>query len=607
MASGDRWLMGGMWRTQFCPAWNASRFWLALGLSLFAMSLLLGSAAAIRADGDAGVLVLEDVPDGQRADGYLAVLRDPGGGLDLAGVREHAFKPLPGSASFGFSDDAIWLRLEVRAGRPAAEGTASDWWLEVALPSLDDLRFYAPTASGEYAEIATGELRPFAERPLAHRLFLFPFQLFGSETQTLYLRVRTLDSLAVPIRLWSAEALTGRMVEESLWLGISYGIILGMLIYNGFLWIALRDQLYGFYLLASLTSLLVILELNGHAHQFLWPDNLWLANYQHALVPALHFIALTLWARRFLDTPRHAPRFDLALRAILLAAGGMLVLVALERYRLANQLAFWVGISMTLLVMVVTIRVVWRGYRPARLFLLAQIAPLLGALLTVVRALGLLPDSTWVEHGFQIGVSVEVMLFSLALARRIELLRREKQEALQRAETDPLTGLLNRAGLFERGNALLDRGTPGALLLVDLDHFKPVNDQLGHAAGDMVLTQVARRLRALVRAGDDLVARVGGDEFVLVLRGMRECAAAGVVADKLLESLTAPIDTPWGAARVGASIGIALTEECGGDPTLDGLLRQADHAMYGAKREGRNRWYCRESDGGQQRVDGAPV
>jgi diguanylate cyclase (GGDEF)-like protein len=542
----------------------------------------------------AGVLVLEDHANGQRAEGYVSVLRDPSGQLDFAQVRNLAFAPLSGHASFGFTDDAIWLRLKVRSDAPATGDSLSAWWLEVALPSLDDVRFFAPTPAGEVIEIATGELRPFAERPLAHRLFLFPFELTGSGTRTLYLRVSTQDSLAVPIRLWRAEALAARMANENLWLGISYGIILAMLIYNGFLWLALQDRLYGFYLLASLTALLVILELNGHAYQFLWPDHLWLAANQHALVPALHFIALALWTRQFLDTRRNAPRFDLALRAVFVGSGAMLALLALDRYRLANQLAFWVGIGMTLLILAVSISVAWRGYRPARLFLLAQFAPLCGALVTLPRTLGWVADALWVEHAFQVGVSLEVLLFSLALARRIELLRREKQEALQRAETDPLTGLLNRAGLFRRVNTLLDCGQPGALLLVDLDHFKPVNDQLGHAAGDLVLTRVAERLGALVRADDDLVARIGGDEFVLVLRGVRDGAAAGVVADKLLASLTDPIATPWGEARIGASIGIALSGPIGPigqDRTLDGLLRQADQAMYQAKKTGRNRWH----------------
>ncbi|EIC22942.1 diguanylate cyclase [Thiorhodovibrio frisius] len=568
----------------------------------------------------ANALLLEDRPNGQYADGYLSVLRDPTGQLSFAEVRERAFNPLPQQASFGFTDDAIWLRLEVRVAQPPSDSAVSHWWLEVALPSLDDVRFFAPTAAGDYSEIRTGEHRLFAERPLAHRLFLFPFQIagqitdsltdqipghipgqltdqltdqpIGAETQTLYLRVQTLDSLAVPIRLWSTDALKVRLANEQLWLGISYGLILGMLIYNAFLWGALRDALYGYYLAASVTALLVILELNGHAYQYLWPENLWLANNQHALVPAVHFIALTLWTRRFLDTPRHAPRFDLALRAILVGALVMLALVALDAYQLANQLAFWLGISMTLLILLVSIRILWRGYRPARLFLLAQSIPLLGALVTLARALGLVPDSLWAEHAFQMGISAEFMLFSLALAQRIDLLRREKQEAQQRSETDLLTGLLNRAGLFQGVNRLLDRGTPSALLLVDLDHFKPVNDQLGHEAGDLVLKKVAERLRTLVRAEGDLVARIGGDEFVLVLRGLHECQDAGVVASKLLASLIEPIATPWGDARIGASIGITLAAESDPDLTLDRLLRQADHAMYQAKRAGRNCWYC---------------
>ena len=561
---------------------------------LCSFALLLALSACWSGAGLAAPLVLQDDPAGQHAEGHLSVLRDPGGQLSFAQARAGHFEPLAGHASFGFTDDTIWLRMEIRVESNASAPFApfAPWWLEVALPSLDDLRLYVPTAEGGYRETQTGDHRPFGERPLAHRLFVFPLNLPEPGLYSLYLRVQTADSLAVPIRLWGPQAFRERMAQENLWLGISYGIILGMLIYNAFLWGALRDPLYGYYMIVSLTSLAVILELNGHAYQYLWPNNLWLADYQHVLIPALHFIALTLWSRRFLDTPRHAPRFDLALRAIVLAALTMVGLALAGRYQLGNLLAFWVGTTMTLLVLSATIRVLWRGYRPAQLFLLAQFLPLIGALLTLTRALGLAPDSLWTEHAFQMGVSLEVMLFSLALAQRIEVLRKEKNDAQHRAETDPLTQLFNREGLLRRVNDLLDDGSPFAVALVDLDHFKPVNDQLGHEAGDWVLTNVAERLRAQVRAESDLVARIGGDEFVLVLRGMRECADAGAVASKVLASLEQAISTPAGEARIGASIGIALLPESDSHLTLDHLLRRADHAMYRAKRGGRNRWDC---------------
>ncbi|WP_343047133.1 diguanylate cyclase [Allochromatium humboldtianum] len=534
-------------------------------------------------------LVLEDRPQGQRTEGYLSVLRDPGGRLDFDQIRERPFTPLAGQAGFGFTRDVIWLKLDVHEHAGALKPGDGHWWLEVALPSLDDLRLYVPETDGRYRMTRSGDHQPFAERPLAHRLFLFPLELPGPGTYSLYLRVATGDSLAVPVRLWGPQSLRERMAHENLWLGISYGLILGMLIYNAVLWSVLRDSLYGVYVLAGLTSLVVILELNGHAYQYLWPTNLWLADYQHVLMPALHFIALSWWARRFLDMPGQTPWLDLALRGIMLAALGMIALAIAGQYTLGNQLAFWVGTTMTLLVFVATLRVLWRGYRPARLFLLAQFAPLAGALVTLARALGIAPDALWTEHAFQMGVSLEVMLFSLALAQRIELLRQEKQQAQQRAETDPLTGLFNRDGLSRRVEELRDRQIPHALMVVDLDRFKPVNDQLGHEAGDAVLIAVAERMQALVRAEGDIVARIGGDEFVLVLRGVTQPTDAGAVASKLLTSLAAAIPTPAGEARIGASIGIALAPRDGHH--FARLLQVADQAMYRSKQDGRNRWY----------------
>ncbi|ADC61803.1 hypothetical protein CKO29_04260 [Allochromatium vinosum] len=189
-------------------------------------------------------LVLEDRPQGQRTEGYLSVLRDPGGRPDFDPIRERPFTPLAGQAGFGLTRDVIWLKLDVHEN--------------------------------------AGTLK------------------------------------------------------------------------RG----------------------------DGHAYQYLWPTNLWLADYQHVLIPALHFIALSWWARRFLDTPGQTPWLDLALRAIMLAALGMIALAIAGQYTLGNQLAFWVGTTMTLLVFVATLRVLRRGYRPARLFLLAQFAPLADALVT---------------------------------------------------------------------------------------------------------------------------------------------------------------------------------------------------------------------------------
>ncbi len=163
--------------------------------------------------------------------------------------------------------------------------------------------------------------------------------------------------------------------------------------------------------------------------------------------------------------------------------------------------------------------------------------------------------------------------------------RADAEEALRhQALHDALTGLPNRALLHARVAAALgaapDAPRPLALLLLDLDHFKEVNDTFGHERGDGLLCEVADRLRHVVRAGDT-VARLGGDEFVVLLPGADAAGATRVAAD-IRAVLDAPLRVEGQVLRVGASVGIALGPAHGADGTT--LLRRADVAMYAAKR-----------------------
>jgi diguanylate cyclase (GGDEF)-like protein/PAS domain S-box-containing protein len=158
---------------------------------------------------------------------------------------------------------------------------------------------------------------------------------------------------------------------------------------------------------------------------------------------------------------------------------------------------------------------------------------------------------------------------------------REAQEQLRRqALYDPLTGLANRAFFHEQlEQAASMRKEPGqetALVYLDLNEFKEINDQYGHTIGDEVLAMLGRRLKSLIRAGDS-VARVGGDEFAVLLPIVAEPAEAAIVAERLLGQITAPLEFAGHQYALKASIGIAL-----GSNGMD-LLRQADAAMYRAK------------------------
>ena len=171
----------------------------------------------------------------------------------------------------------------------------------------------------------------------------------------------------------------------------------------------------------------------------------------------------------------------------------------------------------------------------------------------------------------------------------------ERKQAEERirylAHHDALTGLPNRVLLLEQLESLLAlarrRSNQLAVLFLDLDHFKTVNDSLGHHAGDLLLTEVARRLRAAVRDAD-VVARQGGDEFLIVMADIAAPADAAAVAAKLLAAVTAPFDIEGHTVSVAPSIGISAFPRDG--TTADELIRNADSAMYSAKGNGRGQY-----------------
>jgi diguanylate cyclase (GGDEF)-like protein len=170
--------------------------------------------------------------------------------------------------------------------------------------------------------------------------------------------------------------------------------------------------------------------------------------------------------------------------------------------------------------------------------------------------------------------------------REVSDRKRLEDELRLQARTDPLTGLLNRAAFSERlaaATASVDPAAPPAVLFVDVDDFKGVNDSLGHAAGDDLLVAVAGRLTGDVRA-EDVVARLGGDEFAVLLAEADDERLRDV-ADRLLTSLRAPVVLNGTTLSVTASVGGALGAP--GD-TAETLLHRADTAMYAAKRTGKD-------------------
>ena len=205
-----------------------------------------------------------------------------------------------------------------------------------------------------------------------------------------------------------------------------------------------------------------------------------------------------------------------------------------------------------------------------------------------VSTLGLVLTATavplWVALAWVAGVTADERR---RMTRETEALLEQLQH---RSLHDPLTGLANRKLLLDRLERALQRverhRTQVAVLFVDVDGFKPINDELGHVAGDGILVEIARRLSAELRASDT-AARFGGDEFVVVCEDLHDDAEAFAVAQRMCTALRRPLPVSGGHSAVTASIGITLASSAAQDPRE--LLAHADQAMYRAKRTGGDR------------------
>ena len=565
--------------------------------------------------------------------GQVLVLEDATGAMSLADVKRRAadFRHFPESddaaINFGYTSSVWWLRLDFEA-IPAGQ---HEWLLEVAFPTLDSVEYFGP--SGEH--LSAGDRLPFSMRPLAHRNFVFPVHLGEAGAGSVWLRVESEGTVTVPLRLWQAEAFWRESQSAYAVLSVYFGMLLALALYNLLLWFSLRDRNYLTYVLFVAGMAVGQLSLNGLGNEFLWPA--WPAWGHLAFVIGFAAAGLfgAMFTRGFLETRRNLPRLDGAVigLAAMFALSMMMALVA--PYRLAAILTSLTGVTFSVVAVLAGLRC-WRAGHPgASTFLLAWTVLLIGVAVVGLRNLALLPTTFLSFYALQIGSALEMLLLSFALADRINGLRREKDfaqnealaakqqltAALQRsqaglerrvaerteeleaanarlrenerqlqalAHTDALTGLANRL-LF---NARLQQSMQHArrnhgriaLLLVDLDHFKAVNDSYGHAIGDEVLRAAADRFRSTVREVDT-VARLGGDEFAIVLSGLGSGADAEHMAQKLVTNLGEPMRVLGMPLEVGVSIGVALFSS--GDLSPAELLRRADQAMYAAKDAGR--------------------
>lgn len=519
----------------------------------------------------------------------------------------------------GFSDGSFWLKVDIPP-EPANRV------MEIGYPLLDEVSVFW-IVNGELIQTHhTGDTLPFSSRPIHHRNFVF---LVPSNTEpvTAFVRVKTLGSVQIPLKVTpSAEFLANEQLSYG-WQTVFLGIILAMALYNLFLFVIVRHSTYLWYVLTVVSTGLVQLNFNGLLFQWLWPNAPGINQY--FTIPAICFalFSATIFAIRFLNIRSYSLRSYRFLQWVLAAIFACFIFSLFGSYQTGIVLVSGMAALVTPAAWFIGFLVWRKGQVLGGFYVLAWTPLLIGHLILAVSKLGIMPRSFLTEFMPQIGVALEVVLLSFALAYRINLERRKRHEAqeqalaiqqqanltlemrvqertdeLERANqqlkaislTDGLTHVANRRRFDEKLQDEWSRaqrhGHPLSLLMLDIDHFKRVNDELGHLVGDDCLTEVAALCAAEVQRSGDLLARYGGEEFSILLPATPEEGAVRV-AERVRQAVArSPVYSGERVAPVSLtiSVGVACVVP---DPNMEPqeLIRQADEALYAAKESGRNR------------------
>lgn len=588
-------------------------------------ALLLAAALPCAAQAALPALELTPGHDEVQLSPYVGYRQDAGAVDEPADafrrVAMGEFAPLPdGQSEFGFQPGAYWFHATVRNGNDAE----TRWVLVQQYALSDFFDLYVRYPDGRVVHHASGDHRPFSARSIRDRHPNFLLDLPPGQPVELLVRVQSESSMQVPLAIMTQTAFAELARDAQFAIGIYYGILLALFFYNLVLWLMLRDSSYFWYLFHLSAFGMVLFTLNGLGFEYLWPDSAWWADKSVPLSICLALIGMQQFARTFLELGKRFPRGNIVSLALI----GFFVLLGIASlwlpYRIATPLAARVVLVGVLWIAVAGIVVVRRGYVPARLFMLAWAMFLLGTTMFTLVAFGALPKTFYTEYGVQIGSALEMLLLSVALGNRYASLRRENErivsDANQKLERkvaqrtrevraalvqleeahgrlrdssrrDGLTGLYNRTYFHEMFEKMLVEGQQShqavSLLMIDLDHFKAINDRYGHLVGDDCLRFTAQRIGKVLRAHDALLARFGGEEFVVGLPN-HDLHDAVEVAEALRRSLVeSPCGTQGHSIRISASVGVH-TIPPGSIDSIDSALEIADRALYAAKANGRD-------------------
>lgn len=491
--------------------------------------------------------------------------------------------------TFGYVNAVYWLRIRLHS----QDRIGDSWLLEVSGlgRSIDQIDAWLPDASGALQHHRAGDALSFQERTVRHHAILFPLRLPDRQQSELYLRVETNGTLQIPLTLWTTRHYVENEHHDSMLEGIFYGVLLIMIFYNAFIYLTVRDNSYILYVAYLACVLMFAMSLRGVGLEYLWPQWPQWNNKSNLVFSELGVLFMLLFARSFLQTPQNTPLINYLIGALVLASIAAFPVVVLASHRVAAAVLSVQYVLTVVAVMVAASICLKRGFMAARYYLLAWLSVLLSILLWVLNSFNWI-HSYWVgTYIFQLGTSIQALLFSFALADRINLMRAERESAfnLQMAHSRRLMSMtqmfekfvpkqflrrIAREGIehIQLGKAEAD---VASVLFADIRGFTALSETLTPQELLNFLNACFTRLDKVIHQHDGFIDKFMGDGVMALFEQQSENVAARNAVTAAIKMLEEVVLYNQHRARSGyAPIDIGIGINTG--PVIFGTVGSAD-------------------------------
>lgn len=349
--------------------------------------------------------------------------------------------------NLGISKSTFWIKL------PIVNKSANDLFLlNLSMPTIDFVEFYFPGKNDIYKSIDMGEHLPFSSRKYDDPDYIFDVEISAGQSKVYYLKIQSKEGVQLPIKIGLKEDILNQVKNKGILSGMYFGIMLVIIFYNLFIYFSVRDKSYLYYVVYVLFTFLTQTSLQGYTFQYLWPNNPTIANYVLFIFPSMTGISGIIFMKVFLEVKSYSPILNKIIY-ILCIPYLISICCLLMRNFIASQIILEINSMIISVFMLITpIIILRKGFKPAKFFLLAWSVFLLGIFIYILKDLEVLPFNNFTRYTMQIGSAIETVLLSFALADRINILKKEKEQS----QTTALLALQENEKLIIEQNVVLE-------------------------------------------------------------------------------------------------------------------------------------------------------